>query len=227
MREKYLPVLHTELRDWLYRLKLRIAFRWLLEAIRRYKAKDIIEIGYGPGILASLIMNANPNANYIGFDLDPKGMKYATNYNRRRVFHQGNATNLKVEDSSKDLYLAMHVIEHVENPKDMLKEAYRVLRSNGVLCLATPNLGCFSNKLSGNHWIGFEDPTHISLKSDQQWRSLIKEEGFELVKDGSTGIRGSGKVATLFFSPLNLFVYSFGFLNWSQGDAYCVIARKK
>lgn len=44
-----------------------------------------------------------------------------------------------IADNSLDFVIASHLHEHVPNPLGLLKECYRVLRSNGVLYLAVPD----------------------------------------------------------------------------------------
>lgn len=45
----------------------------------------------------------------------------------------------EVPDKSRDIATLFHVIEHIENPNNFLKEIKRVLRNEGVLIVETPN----------------------------------------------------------------------------------------
>jgi hypothetical protein len=46
-----------------------------------------------------------------------------------------------------------------------------------VLLFSTPNLGSLLRPLRGDRWIGYQDPTHISLKPPEAWPSLLREAG--------------------------------------------------
>jgi len=54
-------------------------------------------------------------------------------------FVQTSATNLPFADESFGVVTALHVIEHIKEDKAVLDEAYRVLKTNGVMLLVTPN----------------------------------------------------------------------------------------
>lgn len=47
-------------------------------------------------------------------------------------------TNLKVDDGSYDLIICYHVLEHIENDAQAMKELYRVLGENGICLIQTP-----------------------------------------------------------------------------------------
>jgi len=44
-----------------------------------------------------------------------------------------------VEDTSVDLVLADYVLEHVENPEQFFREAWRVMKTGSYFCARTPN----------------------------------------------------------------------------------------
>jgi len=45
--------------------------------------------------------------------------------------------NLPLADESFDVALCTQVLEHVDSPRETIKEAYRVLKENGLLILST------------------------------------------------------------------------------------------
>lgn len=49
------------------------------------------------------------------------------------------STRWPVEDTSVDLVVADHVLEHINDPEHFFSECRRVLRKGGHLCLRTPN----------------------------------------------------------------------------------------
>ncbi len=56
----------------------------------------------------------------------------------------GNSYKLPFLDESFDIVIASHIIEHLDEPSDMLVEIRRVLKKGGVLMLSCPSL---------NHWM--------------------------------------------------------------------------
>lgn len=57
----------------------------------------------------------------------------------------------------------------------------------GVLIFSTPNLSSLLRPWKGEKWIGFQDPTHVSLKPPSEWLERIQEAGFRLVRTFSDG----------------------------------------
>jgi SAM-dependent methyltransferase len=81
-----------------------------------------------------------------GMDLNPEAVKVAKKY----------GIHAKVGDVEKkwdypdnyfDVVIASHIIEHVVNPDHLILEAKRVLKKNGLLIVATPNLAAWFNRI--------------------------------------------------------------------------------
>ena len=49
-----------------------------------------------------------------------------------------NITKLPLEDDYFDLIICNHVLEHIENDEDAIKELYRVLKKDGKAILQVP-----------------------------------------------------------------------------------------
>lgn len=86
------------------------------------------------------------------------------------------ATDLPFADASYDTVLITQVIEHVADHQAMLREAFRVLRSDGVLILSGPM-----------YWPLHEEPYDFFRFTEYGLRFLLKTVGFveiKIVNDG-------------------------------------------
>jgi ubiquinone/menaquinone biosynthesis C-methylase UbiE len=99
----------------------------------------VLDIGCGTGYGTAALAQSAQMA--IGIDLSAEAIEYAReHYPLSNVtFEIAPATTLPFTAAWFDLITAFEVIEHVDNWCDLLIEARRVLRSNGVLLVSTPN----------------------------------------------------------------------------------------
>jgi SAM-dependent methyltransferase len=90
----------------------------------------VLDIGCADGAIRKSLTRAN---GYIGFDYPTTTSLYGT---RPDVF--GDAKALAFVDASFDSVLLLDVLEHLAEPEVALREAYRVLKSEGRLLVTIP-----------------------------------------------------------------------------------------
>ncbi len=147
-RNKYIPALNL---DWLTPLydiimppiirESTIKLR-LVEQMNVKKGHRILDLGCGTGTLTIMIKKAEPEAEVIGLDIDPKILIFARSKVEREgldiTFELGAATELPYPDESFDRVVSSMVFHHLnrENKIRALKEMLRVLRPEGELHVA-------------------------------------------------------------------------------------------
>ena len=97
--------------------------------------------------------------------------------------HYGSMTNLKfTKDNSIDMVWSGESIEHisVDDGKIMLKEAFRVLRPGGSLCLDTPN-GIITSIQVRDAGVKFIHPEHKIEYTPRQLQKMLKKAGFKII----------------------------------------------
>jgi hypothetical protein len=70
-------------------------------------------------------------------------------------------------------------IEHLAAPREMLKEAARILRPAGVLVIETPNTAALSARLMRRRWPLIRPPEHLSYFDSRNLTTLLARCGFE------------------------------------------------
>lgn len=91
-------------------------------------------------------------------------------------------------DKSIDIWVSIEVIEHLRDPQNLIDEAYRVLRDDGVLFITTPNVHSVEQKLryllaSEFYWFrekDFDGLGHIHPIFDWLFRRMIRDK-FKIV----------------------------------------------
>jgi len=86
------------------------------------------------------------------------------------------ATDLPFADASYDTVLITQVIEHVADHQSLLREAFRVLRGNGVLILSGPM-----------YWPLHEEPHDYFRFTEYGFRFLLENSGFDVIEIANNG----------------------------------------
>jgi 2-polyprenyl-3-methyl-5-hydroxy-6-metoxy-1,4-benzoquinol methylase len=82
--------------------------------------------------------------------------------------------------NSFDAVTMNHVIEHFHDPIEALQVAHGLLKSGGVLWIATPNLASRGHALFGRDWIGLDPPRHLVLFTRSSLARAVAATGFAL-----------------------------------------------
>jgi len=102
------------------------------------KDKVVLDIasgeGYGSNLMASVAKNV------IGVDIDSDAVTKANaKYKKDNlVFKTGSADNMPIEDNSIDVLVSFETIEHHDKHSEMFREIKRVLKSDGILIMSSP-----------------------------------------------------------------------------------------
>jgi SAM-dependent methyltransferase len=91
-----------------------------------------------------------------------------------------SAEELPFQTGAYGVILIKHVVEHLPHPERAIAELSRLLQPGGCLIFSTPNLDSLLKPRKGDAWIGYQDPTHISLKPPSEWLALIRQAGLRV-----------------------------------------------
>ena len=147
----------------------------------------------------------------------------------------GSAEHLPFADASFGVVIIKHVVEHLRDPEIAISELGRILAPDGILILATPNLDSLLKPLKGDDWIGYQDPTHITLKPPADWLTLLRSADFSPLKIFSDGFWDVPYIPVIPAMLQKLIFGSLGglqailgipFLPMKWGESIMVVARK-
>jgi len=122
-----------------YLLYLRHVFAYEYAVARAKPTDAALEIGCGDGYGTARLAAAVASIDAV--DVDRETVEYAARKHGSstcRIRHY-DGDRLPFEDQTFDLVVAMQVIEHVDDDRQFLIEAWRVLKPGGLLLLTTPN----------------------------------------------------------------------------------------
>ncbi len=114
----------------------------LVEQMKIKKGYRILDLGCGTATLTIMIKKAQPEAEVIGLDIDPKILAFARLKVEREgfdiTFELSTATELPYPDEYFDRVVSSMVFHHLnrENKVRTLKEIFRILRPGGEMHIA-------------------------------------------------------------------------------------------
>ncbi len=79
-----------------------------------------------------------------------------------------------------DCITMWHVLEHLHNPIDVLRQHHQSLSTSGTLLIAVPNHQSYDAKHYQEYWAAYDVPRHICHYDDYTMSLLAKETGFTL-----------------------------------------------
>jgi len=202
---------------------------------RRYgkRGTRLLEIGSGMG---HLVGQLEDTFTTYGLDLNHWAVKRSKAVINKTNLETASAQELPFTDNSFNVVIIKHIVEHLPNPQRAINEIGRVTEKGGTLILATPNLDSLLKPWKGDQWIGYQDPTHISLKQPAEWFSFIEKAGFEIKRVFADGFWDvpyipviPKQIQKLFFGSLGGFqaITGWVFLPYRWGESVIVIAQKK
>lgn len=146
-------------------------FRWLPKPTQ---GQQLLDIGSGNG--GFLLKARDAGWQVIGVDPDPKAV--STVRALGVDVYEGDIDALSHEIESFDAITLNHVVEHVHEPRKLLLEINRLLKPNGTLYIATPNIKSIGVKIFGKNWRGIESPRHLILFNVSSLKELLDQCGF-------------------------------------------------
>lgn len=140
----------------------------------------LLEIGTYLGILLDRCRSA-------GWDttgLEPCGpaVDYARSKYKLNIVH-GTLTDGKLPEAHFDAVMMLHVIEHMPDPTENVRQIRRIMRPGGVLVVETPRFDSLMFKILGRHERSINNcPGHLFFFTVPLLRRLLEQCGFEPIR---------------------------------------------
>jgi hypothetical protein len=155
--------------------------RWILDLIRPWLGRKLVEVGAGTGSFSEMLLKENPAALTL---IEPSEMfeQLSVKFEKRlsptgitlhRSKFDGVAETVR-GSGPPDSIIYINVLEHIEDDRAELAAVYKTLASSGAIILFVPALqGLFSEF---DKHIG-----HFRRYDKQELRDKLKDAGFRIV----------------------------------------------
>ena len=158
--ERMVPELTEPRTFWEHLYRYRFASQFIC-------GKRVLDVACGEGYGTHGLLRAGA-MSVIGVAISEEACEHA-----RRKYgvdaRCGSATELRIPDRSVDVVVSFETIEHIQNPALFVKECERVLASDGVLVISTPNRQAYINEGSNN-------PFHCSELSESEFCTMLRSK---------------------------------------------------
>jgi SAM-dependent methyltransferase len=135
---------------------------------------QLLDVGFGD----AAFLRAMRAAGWQVRGLEPDAGAVEAARNAGLDIERGTLEGASFEAGSFDAITLSHVIEHLHDPVAALETCFRLLRPNGVLWLATPNIDSPAHRRFGRDWFGLDPPRHLVIFSRIALHDALGAAGF-------------------------------------------------
>jgi ubiquinone/menaquinone biosynthesis C-methylase UbiE len=152
-----------------------------LERVRGPLAPDTRVVDVGCGLNDYLVtLKKLRGIQGIGVDFSPDAAAYVRDTLHMPV-HAGTLQQANFAEGEFDVVSMNEYLEHEPNPREVLREARRITKPGGHLCLEVPYIESWPARIFGSRWSQIDAPRHLIHFSEHTLREMLRRSGFELV----------------------------------------------
>lgn len=165
-------------------------FGYLYQSVRKYtlrkkydlvsslkSGEQILDIGCATGQFLHEFKDRGWKCR--GIEPDENAREFARENYELKVLDPSKIGEL--EDHSFDVISMWHVLEHVSDLHGRMEDLTRLIKANGFLFIALPNIESWDAKHYKKYWAGLDVPRHLYHFSKKDVELLFGKYGFHIV----------------------------------------------
>jgi len=137
----------------------------------------VLDVGCGRALLLESIARSGAECHGLereGFDTSRVSSKI--------TMHHGTVNSLGFMPGSFQLIILWHVLEHLENPGEVLQQLADLLSPGGLLAVAVPNIDSLQAGWFGPDWFHLDLPRHLWHFTPKTLEMLWRAAGLKKVR---------------------------------------------
>lgn len=161
--------------------RFKAGFEWIRRGLAHLRGQELNHLA--PGVL----LDYGSGAGHFGQAMTECGWRvlsidpYSPKSSHGHLATLGDSgLSLDLPDNSVDAVTLWHVVEHLQNPEQVLRELCRVLRPGGTLLLSQPNFQGLSACLFGRRWLILDPPRHLYQFTPASLTRLCERVGLSI-----------------------------------------------
>ena len=180
----------------------------ILQIVEQFDLRGrALDFGAGVGNLARKLAASGRFEEIEAADLLPRPADLASEI---RWHHLDLNDAQAIPAASYDVVIAAEVIEHLENPRQVAREWFRMLKPDGTVIFSTPNnesIRSLLALLTRGHFVAFQDtcyPAHITALLVKDLERILAEVGFSDTRLYFTNFGGLPKLPSVTWQRISL-----------------------
>ena len=163
--------------DVLYDKRLDRKARNLSNYVKLSKGR-ILDIGSGFG--RDLLAFKKIGWDTYGVEKSELAAKFTIDELKLNVFN-GELTQACFPPNFFNIIILYHTFEHIYNPFEILKEISRILKQDGLLVIAVPNMENIEARIFRKYWtMGLDVPAHLFHYSQKTLTDVLNKSSFQV-----------------------------------------------
>lgn len=143
--------------------------------------QKVLDVGCGDG---SFLKLAKHSFSCTGVEISDYLCDLARKGDGIKVIN-GDFLSVSLAGEKFDGITLISLLEHLDDPMQVISKCYNLLNYGGVLLIKTVNYGCLNRVLKKNKWTGFRPPDHLVYFSPRNLKLLLKRLRFSKIRISS------------------------------------------
>ncbi|QQG43455.1 MAG: class I SAM-dependent methyltransferase [Candidatus Daviesbacteria bacterium] len=140
------------------------------------KSGKVLEIGCSIGVMLQLLQDRG--FTVYGVEMSAGAAKIAAGKGLKVIVDKFE--NIKFKDNF-DIIILNHTLEHLENPRRIIKKCFSLLNKGGIIYIDVPNFGSWSARKQGYRWSLLLPEEHLWHFTYFSLEILLREFKFKII----------------------------------------------
>jgi 2-polyprenyl-3-methyl-5-hydroxy-6-metoxy-1,4-benzoquinol methylase len=157
---------------------LKYAYKGVADKIKKYlpSRQDtlrLLDLGCSTGVFFDFF----PDWDVYGIELEETAGKIAKS--KHESVFIGDMKDAKFQNDFFDCITIQDALDHSNNPMEVVKHCYGLLREKGLLVIKVHNINCLLAKITGKRFYAICPPGHLTYFNLKTLKLLLAKNGFE------------------------------------------------
>ena len=138
---------------------------------------ELLDIGSGTGEFLSYCKKRNWSVT--GIEPNTKARQFASDQYKLTIHPEEKIAELK--NNYYDIITMWHVLEHVPDFNERIEQIKKILKPNGTIVIALPNINSPDAQKYGKYWAALDVPRHLHHFSPKSIAKLSQQHHLKLI----------------------------------------------